>query len=127
MDSVRLDKWLWAVRVYKTRAQAADACRSGHVKIEQISVKPAREVRLNETLTVKLDHLTRTLRVIGVIDRRVSGTLAKTHVEDLTPPAEYEAAREMARKEQLLRPKGLGRPTKKDRRMMIKRFSGEDF
>ena len=125
MDSVRLDKWLWAVRVYKTRSQATEACRSGHVKIGDASVKPAREVRLQEVITVRLENLTRTLRVIGLIERRVSGTLAKESAEDLTPPAEYEAAREAAHQASLIRPKGLGRPTKKDRRLIHRFVEGE--
>ena len=125
MDSVRLDKWLWAVRVYKTRSQAAEACRSGHVKIGDQSVKPAREVRLQEVIAVKLENLTRTVRVIGLLDRRVSGAEAKKYAEDLTPPAAYEAAREAARQNQLLRPKGLGRPTKKDRRLIVRFESTE--
>jgi ribosome-associated heat shock protein Hsp15 len=126
MDSVRLDKWLWAVRVYKTRSQATEACRSGHVKIGQVSVKAAREVRLQEIITVRLDKLTRTLRVTALIEKRVSGTQAKACVDDLTPPAEYEAAREMARQEQLSRPKGMGRPTKKDRRLITRFVQRED-
>ena len=125
MDSVRLDKWLWAVRVYKTRSQAAEACRSGHVKIDDQSVKPAREVRLQEVIVIKMDLLTRTVRVLGLLDRRVSGTEAKTYAEDLTPPAVYEAAREAARQAHLLRPKGLGRPTKKDRRLIVRFESTE--
>jgi ribosome-associated heat shock protein Hsp15 len=125
MDSVRLDKWLWAVRVYKTRSQATEACRSGHVKIDNASVKPAHEVRLQEVISVRLEHVTRTLRVTGLIERRVSGTQAKESVEDLTPPAEYEAAREAARRESLARPKGMGRPTKKDRRRIVRFVEGD--
>ena len=115
-NGVRIDKWLWAVRLYKTRALAAEACRGGHVEIAGIKVKPAREVRVGETVITRMGEITRTTRVLGLIERRVGAQAAKALAEDLTPASEYAKKREPDFNPVLLRPKGLGRPTKKDRR-----------
>jgi ribosome-associated heat shock protein Hsp15 len=120
VETVRLDKWLWSVRVYKTRSQATEACRSGHVKIAGDTVKPAHNVQISEVVTAKIGEITRTLKVIGMIERRVSGAIARQYVEDLTPPEEYEKKREPDFRPLFLRPKGAGRPTKKDRRELEK-------
>jgi ribosome-associated heat shock protein Hsp15 len=115
---VRLDKWLWAARVFKTRSQAIAACQAGHVKVAGQRVKPARAVRVGETLTVELGEITRTLRVAGLVERRVGPKLLPQYLEDLTPPSEYARAREQRQEPFLRRPKGLGRPTKKERRLL---------
>jgi ribosome-associated heat shock protein Hsp15 len=117
-QSVRIDKWLWAVRVYKTRTQAADACRGGHVKIEGQKVKPSRDVRLNDILTAQVGAITKTVKVLGLIEQRVSAAAAKAFAEDLTPPSEYQKTREPCPLPVFVRPKGSGRPTKKDRRAL---------
>jgi len=119
---VRIDKWLWAVRLYKTRALAADACRGGQVEIAGIKAKPAREVRVGETIMTRMGEITRTTKVLGVSGRRVGAQAAKELAEDLTPPSEYAKKRESNFNPALLRPKGLGRPTKKDRRDLEKFF-----
>ncbi|MCL5096540.1 MAG: RNA-binding S4 domain-containing protein [Candidatus Omnitrophica bacterium] len=119
---MRIDKWLWAVRVYRTRTLAAEACRSGHVRIAGQPVKPSREVRIDETINARIGDLTKTIKVLGLTDRRVSADAAKAFAEDQTPPAEYEKARNKTLKPLFYRPKGLGRPTKKDRRAMEKLF-----
>jgi ribosome-associated heat shock protein Hsp15 len=113
---LRLDKWLWSTRIYKTRSQATMACRSGHVKIDGESAKPAHTVHLNEIITAKTGDITRTLKVIGLIEKRVGAALAKQYVEDLTAPEEYAKKREPNYQPLFFRPKGGGRPTKKDRR-----------
>ena len=113
---LRLDKWLWAVRIFKTRSLATDACRSGHVKIAGQSVKPAHDVRVGETLLVRKERLTQTVKVLGLSEKRVGAAVAKTLVEDLTSPEEYAQARPSLLPPEAFRPKGLGRPTKKDRR-----------
>ncbi len=116
--SVRIDKWLWAVRLYKTRTLAAEACRAGHVQIAGTKVKPAREVRLGEIIIARLGEITRTTKVLGLIDRRVGAQAAKEFADDLTPASEYAKRREPDLIPALLRPKGLGRPTKKERRAL---------
>ena len=113
---VRIDKWLWAVRVFKTRALATEACRAGHVKLDGAVVKPGRPVRIGETYVVHTPALTRTLRVLGLADRRVGAKAVPGLMEDLTPPEEVERMRRSVVEQVLARPKGSGRPTKRDRR-----------
>lgn len=120
---VRMDKWLWAVRLYKTRALAADACRGGHVRIQGEPVKPARSVQLNMVISARVGELNRTVKVIGLLERRVGPKEVASFVEDLTPAAEY--LRALEKKEQPgapVRPKGSGRPTKKERRQLEQFF-----
>ncbi|MDB6058936.1 MAG: RNA-binding protein [Verrucomicrobiales bacterium] len=113
---VRIDKWLWCARVFKTRSLATDACRNGRVTIGGSAIKPSREVRIGETLVVQKDELTRTFKVLGLLDKRVGAKIAKDFVEDLTPASEFEKKREPSFLPPMYRPKGAGRPTKKDRR-----------
>ena len=122
--SVRLDKWLWAVRLFKTRALADAACHAGHVKISGASVKSSRSVRPGETLCVLAGGIQRTVKVLAPLDRRVGAGLVSQALEDLTPPAEYERARQQASAAAAPFPPGHGRPTKKDRRLMA-RFVAE--
>jgi ribosome-associated heat shock protein Hsp15 len=118
---VRIDKWLWAVRIFKTRSLAADACRRGQVKIGGQPVKASRDVRIGDVLTEERDEITRTFKVLQLLDHRVGAALAKEFVEDLTPPSEYEKRREKVFSPPIfVRPKGTGRPTKKDRRDLDK-------
>ncbi len=117
-SSVRIDKWLWAVRLFKTRSLAATACSAGKVKIGDHPVKPAREVRVGEVITTVAGDLTRTVKVLGIVEQRVGAKLVPSLMEDLTPPEEYAKQRERAQQPVLFRPKGSGRPTKKDRRTM---------
>jgi ribosome-associated heat shock protein Hsp15 len=114
--SVRIDKWLWAVRVYKTRGLATDACKAGHVKIEGKSVKPAHAVRVGETITAYTGHHTRTVKVTGLIDKRVAGKVVTDFLDDQTPKEELERKTNAS-----LRPISLvskGKPSRKDRQAM---------
>ena len=115
--SVRLDKWLWAVRLFKTRTLADAACHAGHVKIAGASVKSARLVRPGETLSVLAGGVQRTVKVLAPLDRRVGAALVSEALEDLTPAAEYERVRQQAAAAAAF-PKGQGRPTKKHRRRL---------
>lgn len=116
-NEVRIDKWLWAVRIYKTRTVAADACKGGHVTVNGQRVKPAHTVKLNEIISARTGIITRTIKVLGLIERRVGAPLAKAYAEDLTPSAEFEKAK-AAQREPFFRYEGFGRPTKKNRRAM---------
>ncbi|MGA2174337.1 MAG: RNA-binding S4 domain-containing protein [Verrucomicrobiota bacterium] len=116
--SVRLDKWLWAVRVFKTRSLAAAACRQGRVTISGQPAKPAREVRINDLIVVLKDNLTRTFKVLQLLDHRVGAPKAREFVQDQTPASEFEKARAPAFRPIGYRPKGAGRPTKKERRIL---------
>ena len=115
---MRLDQWLWAVRVYRTRPLAAAAIKGGHVKLNGQPTKPAREVNPGEIITAQTDSLLRTLRVIGSPSSRVGAKLVPQYAEDLTPPEELERAKARALIPVPTRPKGMGRPTKRDRRIL---------
>jgi ribosome-associated heat shock protein Hsp15 len=121
-SAVRLDKWLWAVRLFKTRGQATDACRAGGVAVNDLPAKPARNVRVGELVTVRQGLVTRTLRVVGVPRSRVGAKLVAEFCADLTPPAEFEKAREHRVQQLLAREHGRGRPTKRDRRLLDRLF-----
>lgn len=117
MDSVRLDKFLWAVRLYKTRPDATDACRLGRVEMGGQPVKAGREVRVGEMITVQSDELTKTVRIVALLEKRVAGKLVAGFIEDLTPSEEYERARRRREEHALnLATSPPLRPTKRDRR-----------
>lgn len=116
--SVRIDKWLWAVRIYKTRSLATTACREGDVKIGGQAVKPSRDVRINDLILAKIGSVTRTVRVLGLLEQRVGAQAAREFMTDLTPASEYEKPKELLLQPLFRRPKGMGRPTKKERRQM---------
>lgn len=117
MDSVRIDKWLWATRVYKTRALAASSCDQGKVEIGGFKVKPSRSIRVGETIIAQTESHTRTVRVLALLDKRIGASLVPTYLEDLTPASEKEKQRERPPPPLFVRTKGTGRPTKKDRRL----------
>jgi ribosome-associated heat shock protein Hsp15 len=124
-EELRIDKWLWAVRIYKTRTLAGDSCRAGKVKIDGIAVKPSRSVKTGDVLVVTIGPLTRTLKVKALIHNRVSAKLVPDSLEDLTPVEEYERIKFMHELNAEKRDRGIGRPTKKDRRF-IDRLKGTD-
>jgi ribosome-associated heat shock protein Hsp15 len=115
-NTARIDKWLWAVRLFKTRALATDACRVGSVLVAGHAAKPARDVRAGELVEVRQGLITRTLRVVGVPRSRVGPKKVPEFCADLTPQSEFEKAREQRVQQFLAREKGSGRPTKRDRR-----------
>jgi len=116
INSVRMDKWLWAVRVFKTRSLAAAACHQGRVAIGGLPVKASREVKINDVIVVKKDELTRTFKVLQLLQQRVGAPVVKEYAEDQTPESELQKAREPRFPPVFYRPKGAGRPTKKERR-----------
>jgi ribosome-associated heat shock protein Hsp15 len=120
---VRLDKWLWSVRVFKTRGLAGEACRQGRVTIAGQRAKPSRQVRVNDVIVVLKDSLRRQFKVLQLLDHRVGAPKAPGYVEDQTAPSEFEKGRQPDFRPFVFRPKGAGRPTKKERRDMS-RFSG---
>lgn len=118
----RLDKWLWAVRLFKTRSLAGDACRAGSVEVNDLPAKPARDVRPGEMVRVKQGVIRRTLRVVAVPRSRVGAKLVGNFCSDLTPPEEWQKARVDRLQHVLEREKGSGRPTKRDRRLVDRMF-----
>jgi ribosome-associated heat shock protein Hsp15 len=119
-EIVRIDKWLWAVRLFKTRNQAGEACRAGKVRINGQPVKPSHDVKINEVIVIQFGPLTKTIQVKGIIKNRVSAKLAVENAEDQTPEAEYERIKLKKEMDYENRDRGSGRPTKKERRDIIK-------
>ena len=118
-DCVRVDKWLWAVRLYKTRSLATQACKAGHVKIQGAAVKPSRMLRVGETLQARCGFLLREVRVRALLERRVSAKELPTYLEEISVPEDLRpAARQQMTPPVSLRPRGSGRPTKRDRRQL---------
>lgn len=115
---MRLDKWLWAVRIYKSRALATAAITAGHVRVNGQPAKPAREARPSDLVTARIDVVLRTVRVLGAPPSRVGAKLVPEFAEDLTPPEEFAKRREVNLLPPGIRPPGAGRPTKRDRREM---------
>ncbi|HNY02943.1 MAG TPA: RNA-binding S4 domain-containing protein [Bacteroidales bacterium] len=124
---VRIDKWLWAVRLYKTRSLASEACRSGKVKVLDQAVKPSHEIKTGEVITVSQAPLVKTVRVLDTACNRVGAKLVPERMEDLTPESEYLKLKQMKDSGFGFRNPGTGRPTKRDRREIefIKRYLGE--
>ena len=112
MDSTRVDKWLWAVRAYKTRSLATDACQAGHVEVNGADAKPATKVKVGDEVTVRQGGRTRIYGVERVIEKRVGAPVAaECFVDRSPPPPDPEFVAPTA-----IRERGAGRPTKRDRR-----------
>ena len=118
MGEARIDKWLWAARIFKTRTIAADACKNGRVTLKGERVKPSRNIKVGDVIDVRKPSLTYTFRVKRAIENRVGAKLVPEIMENITSPDQYELL-EMTRISGFVnRAKGTGRPTKKDRRMI---------
>ena len=113
---VRIDKWLWSTRVYKTRSDAADACRGSAVRLNGVIAKPSAKVHIGDTIVARTKALTRTLYVVGLTDKRVGASLLPNYFEDRTPEQALEIAREKRENAKNFSYRGTGRPSKKDRR-----------
>ena len=111
----RVDRWLWAVRVYKTRSAATDGCRGGHVRVNGTPAKPATPVRVGDRVEATVHDRLRSLEVVQVIDKRVGAPTAAACVVDHSPPPPTADERRAAL---FTREPGAGRPTKRDRRQM---------
>lgn len=114
--AARMDRWLWAVRAFKTRALAAGACRAGSVTINGLAVKASRDVRVGDVVVVQDGLVERRWLVVGVPRSRVGAKLVALYGLDQTPPEVLAKAKEKPLEQWLAREKGTGRPTKKDRR-----------
>ena len=116
IKTTRIDKYLWAVRIFKTRNTAANACRMGRILIDNNPVKPSRTIEANEIITVRKPPATYTYRISGVTENRVSAKLVINYLEDLTPVEEKIKLDIRQVSPASFREKGTGRPTKKERR-----------
>ena len=118
MEEARIDKWLWASRIFKTRSIAADACKNGRVTVGNVTVKPSRMVKVGETVSVRKPPITYSFRILKTIEQRVGAKLLPEIYENVTAPEQYELL-EMTRISGFVdRALGTGRPTKKDRRSL---------
>lgn len=115
-ESVRIDKWLWAVRVFKTRSLATNACKSGKILIKGNTAKASHVVKIGEIIEYKFPPIVRTFKVTGLLHKRVSAKIAVDYVEELTPESEFEKLKAMRNDPLAFRPRGAGRPTKRERR-----------
>ena len=125
-ERVRIDKWLWAVRIFKTRTLAAEACAKGHVTIGDVRVKASRELKGGEIVKVRIPPIERHYLVKLLGDKRMSAQLAVQFVEDVTPPETLALLNAVKAYGFESRPRGAGRPTKRDRRMIDKLKEGEE-
>lgn len=118
MDSVRIDKYLWAIRVYKTRSEATEACNGNKVKVAGVNAKPSKAVKIGEIIEVRKASALFTYKVLALSENRMGAALVPEFAENLTP--ESELAKMHAPRETILyqRDRGSGRPTKKDRRIL---------
>ena len=117
-ETARLDKWLWAARIFKTRTIAADACKNGRVTVDGQTLKPARTVKVGEVVSVKKPPITYSFKNLNAIETRVGAKLISEVYENVTDPKQYELL-EMSRISGFIdRARGTGRPTKKDRRAL---------
>ena len=117
-EEMRVDKWLFAVRLFKTRSQATDACRNGKVKLNDAPTKAAKHTRMGDTICVRQGPMTRTLKVIGLTECRVGAKLVPDFAEDETPEAEWEKLRLAKRDSVDNRNNSKGRPSKRERRLI---------
>ena len=125
-DEVRIDKWMWAVRIFKTRTIATEACKKGRIAVAGSTAKPSRMIKRGDVIQVRKPPVTYSFKVIDLTQNRLGAKLVPLYLENVTPPEELEAL-EMSRISGFVdRAKGLGRPTKKDRRE-LEEFTDLDF
>jgi ribosome-associated heat shock protein Hsp15 len=123
--ALRIDKYLWAVRIFKTRSQAADAIKGGKVKSSAETIKPSREVKIGDQYTIQLSDFKKTIRVKDLLENRVAAKFVADFMEDLTPESEYQSISRSKETLFVFRPRGTGRPSKKERRD-IEEWFGEE-
>jgi len=118
-QKVRIDKYLWAVRIYKTRTLAAEACNGGKVKLNNESIKPSKNVEAGDLISLHKDMVHRKFKVLKILEKRLGAALINEYLEDLTDPSEIEKSKNI-KQSAFYRQKGLGRPTKRERRLIDK-------
>ena len=127
MAEVRIDKYLWAIRAFKTRTDATDACKGGRVKVAGANAKPSKEVKPGDVVQVRKGTVTFTYKVLQPLERRVGAKLVPEYAQNLTPEAELQKLRAPVETFFVTRDRGAGRPTKKDGREMVEAWDAIDF
>ena len=126
-STVRIDKWLWATRVFKTRTLAVESCKAGKVKIGDLKAKPSREVTPGDIITVRKDGMSKTLEVIAILEKRVGAKTVAEYIKDLTPEEDYATAREHRKAmPRFSRSSIKPRPTRKERQAWEEFFAKEN-
>lgn len=116
---VRIDKWLWAVRLFKTRTLAVESCKKGRVMIQGTNIKPSRMIRVGDVIQIKKTPITYSFKVLDLSEKRMGAKLVPEFMEDVTPQSEYDIL-ELSKVSGFIdRGRGLGRPTKKERRDLV--------
>ncbi|MDR1633037.1 MAG: RNA-binding S4 domain-containing protein [Dysgonamonadaceae bacterium] len=123
---VRIDKWLWAVRIFKTRTIALEACKKNRILVNDAPAKPSRMIRIGDIISVRKPPVTYSFKVLGLTSNRIGAKLVPEYVENITPPEQYEILNLQKISGFIDRAKGTGRPTKKERRNLDE-FSSPTF
>lgn len=116
MNEVRIDKWMWATRIFKTRTIAAEACKKNRVMVGGVNVKPSRMIKVGDVVQVRKPPVTFSFKVLALTERRMGAKLVPEYLENVTTPDQYEILEMNKISGFVDRARGLGRPTKKDRR-----------
>ena len=127
MEDVRIDKYLWSIRVFKTRNEATEACKGGKIRVNGLDIKPSRNVKRGDLITARKGAVVYTFRVIDLLDKRVGANLVPNYAENLAPAEELAKLHAPVETFFLKRDRGAGRPTKKDRRQMEALWGGLDY
>lgn len=123
MDTTRIDKYLWAIRVYKTRSEATDACKGSKITVNGADVKPSKEVKAEDIIVVRKGAVHYTYKVLAPLEKRVGAKDVEKYAENLTPQSELDKLHAPVETFFLKRDRGTGRPTKKERRQMDALYS----
>ena len=132
-DEVRIDKFMWATRIFKTRTIATDACKKGRIAIDGVTIKPSRMVKVGDVIQVRKPPVTYSFRILALAQNRMGAKLVPGYLENITPPEQYELLEMVKIRGFIDRQKGLGRPTKKEGRELSKftedaySFDEDDF
>ncbi len=124
---VRIDKWLWAVRVFKTRSIASEACKKGHILMDGGPVKSSRNVKVGDVIQVRKVPVVYSFKVLALLEKRVGAKLVAEYMQDVTPEDQIEILELQKLNVRLNRQKGTGRPTKKERRDLENFFNDDDL
>lgn len=124
---MRIDKYLWCIRVFKTRNMATEACKKGHVKMNGTNIKPAKEVFGNEEIQVRKNQINYVIEVLDIPPNRVGAKLVDLYRKDKTPKEAFEKLDLLKYSKDYYRKKGTGRPTKKDRRDIDEYYESSEF
>ena len=127
MEELRIDKYLWSIRVFKTRSEATTACNGGKVRLNGADVKPSKAVKVGDVIVVRKGPVTYTYKVLALVDKRQGPKLVPQYSENLTPQEELDKLHAPVETFFLKRDRGAGRPTKKDRRQMDELWDSLDY